>query len=299
MGNHWPLVIAIGVISMAAALGIWQHDRAVEAAGIRVIKQPAPAAKSKPAVPAPLAKKAEPLVEAPAPAAPAPVALATPQPLPLAAPADNVPTRRIKAPVAALAPTAPVAAVAPTAPVAQLNPAPAAPAAAPVAREDRTKVLNDLKGALQKQFGIMPMELAAGGFALNTDGARIEVTPPPNWSASVYNINPKAPETETANFKVCMDLLIANFGIDMTQKPVEAGNGKTYLKTSSKMGSISMMRDPATGNSCMIRPIGQWTPTAAPANNNGAGVVQQPKVVRPVPVAPAAPPRPPATDANF
>jgi hypothetical protein len=301
MANHWPLVIALAVISMAAALGLWQHDQAVNAASIRIVNPPAPVAKPKPAAPKPVAQLPE--------AAPAAPALA--QPAIETVPVDPNPKRKkfvtTGGPIAPTAPAPLVATPAPTAPTAPVvvhtTPLalPAAPATPGVA-QDRTKVLNDLKTALQNQFGILPMELAAGGFALNTDGARIEVQPPPNWSASVYNINPKGPETETANFKVCMDLVIKSLGIDMTQKPVEAGNGKTYLKTSSKLGSISMMRDPATGNSCLIRPIGQWTPTPPAKVDNGAGVVQQPRPARQVPqapVAPAAPPRPPATDANF
>jgi hypothetical protein len=83
-------------------------------------------------------------------------------------------------------------------------------------------------------------------------------------------------------------------GINLNQKAVEAANGKTYLTTTSKMGSVSVIRDPAVGNSCTIAPLQRVVPVpAAPAANQNQPPVQpNPKQPQPAPGPPVTPPRP-------
>lgn len=328
MGNHWPLLVAAILIALATFLGVYQHNRAVlaattsvpltartvaenGAAGGAVLEKPTapPAAPQLPAAPddqnVPARRRTVPQGDAPAtapinptvvPAAPTAPATAL-QPVQAAPAAPAVPA----APgiVAQPAPAAPAVPAAP--PVIQ---APAGPAAAVQAkREDRAAVLADLRGALQGKLGVMPIDLAAGGYAAHVEGARVEVQPVPNWSISLFNINPKTPDQETSNFKLCLETVTAALAVDMTQKAVESANGKRYMKTSCKLGSVSLVRDPANGNSCMIRPIQTVIPTAhAERQTPGQPAVQpaqqqhRPKVL---PGPPVPPPRPPATDTNF
>lgn len=326
MGDHWPLVVASGLVALAAALGLWQHDRAVELAA-----QVAPPAHVAPAQVVDVsAEKAD------APAAPAaPVATRATPATTLPPPALPVPPVAEPAPPVAVAPAVvappPAVAVGPTAP-AVVAPAPAAPTApavipnvAPPVRQGRNATLNALRNDLQAQVNIAPMDTAGGGFAVASEGARLEVKPPPNWNITIYNVNPKTPEVETDKFKEMLETTVKSLQIDMTPKPVESANGKTYLKTTSKLGSISLIRDPANGNSCLIGPIQQFvnppaqTPAvkapavAAPAAPNPFAPQVQAQPVAPAPEAPApakvkqpkapatptAPPRAPATDANF
>jgi hypothetical protein len=318
MGDHWPLVVASGLVAFAAALGLWQHDRAVELAA-----QVAPPAHVAPAQVVDVsAEKAD--ASQPMPAAPI-ATRAIPATTP-PAPAVAEPAPAVAAP-AVVAPTAPAVAVAPAAP-AVVAPAPAAPTApavvpnaAPPVRQGRNATLLALRNDLQAQVNIAPMDTAGGGFAVASDGARLEVKPPPNWNIMIYNVNPKTPEVETDKFKEMLETTVKSLQIDMTPKPVESANGKTYLKTTSKLGSISLIRDPANGNSCLIGPIQQFVnpptqtpavkaPAVAPAAPNpfapqqaqpvapeapAPAKVKQPKA----PATPAAPPRAPATDANF
>ena len=137
-------------------------------------------------------------------------------------------------------------------------------------------------------------------------------------------MNQQTPEVETDKFKELLAATVKSLQIDMTPKPVESANGKSYLKTTSKLGSISLIRDPANGNSCTIGPIQQWvSPQQPPATKPQLGAPVNP--VNPVapqaqapavpavpdaqapvapakvktPKVPATPPHPPATDANF
>ena len=47
--------------------------------------------------------------------------------------------------------------------------------------------------------------------------------------------------------------------LDLSATPSATDTGATYLKTSSKLGNLSVQRDPANGNSCLIRPFGPLT----------------------------------------
>lgn len=312
MGDHWPLVVASGLIALAAALGLWQHDHAVELAAkvppVQTAAAPAPAV----AQPAP--EKADP-APTPLPLPSAPAATRTPfSPTPTA-PTAPVVTPRPLAPAPAApatahpaAPTAPATLPAgPTAPAIAQNPA---ANAAPPVRQGRNATLAALRTELQAHLNLAPMDTAGGGFALAADGARLEVKSPPNWNITIYNVNPKTPDIETEKFKEMLKATIASLQIDMAPKPIESANGKLYLKTSSKLGSISLIRDPANGNSCVIGPIQQWVapPVQAKDPNQPAAAPGAPAApVRTIPEAPrvkapktpAAPPRPPATDANF
>jgi hypothetical protein len=201
----------------------------------------------------------------------------------------------------------PAIAVAPTPNPAVANPAAPAPNLN-LPPQGRTSSLNKLRNELQTKLNIAPMDLPGGGFALAPEGARLEVQSPPNWSVTLYNINPKTPEVETDNFKAVLDVVARSLNMDMSQKPTPADNGKTYLKTTSKIGLVSVIRDPNNGNCCTIRPIGPLpgnnnaapgtapAPAPAPPKNN----VVAPETPRPpkVPKTPVPPPRPP-TDANF
>jgi len=320
MGEHWPLVVASGLIALAAALGLWQHDRAVELTAqvqtpIRTVSEPAPVAPA-------TAEKPE-AIQTPPPLPTANRATFAPAPTP--APVTEPALVPAPAPVA-VAPVAPV----PTAPAAVQPTAPTAPAVLPApaqpVRQGRNATLAALRADLQAQMNMAPMDTAGGGYAVAVDGARLEVKSPPNWNITIYNVNPKTPEIETDKFKELLAATVKSLQIDMTPKPIESANGKLYLKTTSKLGSISLIRDPANGNSCTIGPIQQWvTPQQPPATktqltapvNPANPVVPQaqapavaPDAQAPVapapqppkvktPKVPAAPPHPPATDANF
>jgi hypothetical protein len=296
MKQHWPIAVAVILIVLAVSAGTWQHDQAVIAASVSVTSgspSPTPDNGVQPA--------AKPPVSPAAPAAPAlpnaapPVNVTPPAPV---VPAATVP---VAAPAAPAVNPATLIKINPPAPGAAAAPAanPAAPAAVPAdgivpRKAGRTATLNEIRAMVQGKLGAQPTDLAAGGYALSVEGVRIEVQPPPAWSVSIYNNNPKAPQEETSNFKACLETVVAGLAADMTQKPVESANGKTYMKTTCKLGSISIVRDPATGNSCTIRPLGPQTLPAAPSAP--AVLPQKPKAPDGPPVAP---PRPPATDANF
>lgn len=121
---------------------------------------------------------------------------------------------------------------------------------------------------------MVPIPLVNGGYKFSMDGAHLEVVTTPSWQIMIYNINPKKPEVETDAFKTFLAAVTSNLGINMNQKPVETATGKIYLRTISKMGPISLERDPAGGNSALIKPM---TPTPAV------------DVAQPVPATPAAP----------
>ncbi|MCY3021253.1 MAG: hypothetical protein NTW87_19740 [Planctomycetota bacterium] len=294
MTSQWPVAFVAVLIAAAAVLGFMQHEQAAAASRGMAKAQAGPEAVPTEAapekLPAPEPKPA--VLPAPSPAlAAAPVAETRPPPTAQTVPA--VRTTTVPAP-----PTKPV-----TPPVAAVNPAAALPADAggQPKRESRAAVWAGLRTALQARIGVLPMDLAAGGYALSTDGVRVEAQPLPNWSVSLYNINPRTPEVETPNFKACLETTAAALGLDVTQKGVESDNGKTYLKTVSKVGNVSVVRDPANGNSCVIRPIQALVPQA-PNPNQPVDLVapKAPDRHKPaVPAVPIAPPKPPATDNNF
>lgn len=313
MANHWPLLAATMLIALAAALGLWQHDQAVSIAGRSdsrtAISNAVSAPPAPPAEPAIAPEKAPPPAAAgkpaPAPAVSAPAAPTT-SPAAKTPPVATTPVPgAAPAPAPAAGKTVPVTGAPPI--VRQIAPpstAPAVPAAAAAPAASREKLLMSLRGILQKKLGVLSMELAAGGYALNVEGTRVEVQPMPNWSVNIYNINPKQAEVETDTFKIAMLTVAVEFGIDLAQKAVESANGKTYLQSSCKMGSVSVVRDPANGNSCMIRPIQTLAPAAPQVQPQPpAAVGKAPAPTQPAPPktppTPAPPVRVPATDANF
>ena len=232
-------------------------------------------------------KPAQPVVPAPVQPAPAPAAVA-----PAPAPAVPVPPGPAPGPVSPAAgpspkkkkwvPPAPEPGAqvpAPAAPVPP-SPAPAAPAAAP-ASSSAEEVLKKLREALQAGLGGEPRELPNKGVAFPMQGARTEVNPPPNWSISIYNFNRNQPEVESEGFKRCLAITASTLGLDMTLKPVLTETGKSYLKTESKIGTVSLVRDRATNNSCTIKPLQPWS--------------VQPALPR---AAAKPPPRPPENEAT-
>ncbi len=244
MKSQWPILAAGLIIAAAAIVGLWKQSAAAMAAA-----------------PQPPLHASQPAAPAPAPAAPAVEALPAAQ-AQAAPPLPAAETKQIAQPVQPVAPVAPV----------QANPAPARPAAAEIfhpnqparAPDPRAQLFKDLRATLQTKIAQPPLDLADGGFAFSVDGARVEVQPPPNWSVTIYNVNPKAQDAETDSFKTFMAAATAALGVDLSPKPVVSENGKSYLKTVSKAGPLSLVRDPATGNSCMIRPLQQWSGAKPP-----------------------------------
>ena len=163
MGDHWPLIVASGLIALAAALGLWQHDRAVEITAqiptpIRTVSEPAPVAPA-------TAEKPE-AVQTPPPLPAANRTAFAPMPALVTEPALVAPAPVAVAPAVAVAPTAPsVVAPAPTVP-AVLPTAPTAPAVvpngAPPVRQGRNATLAALRTDLQAQMNIAPMDTAGG-----------------------------------------------------------------------------------------------------------------------------------------
>jgi len=151
---------------------------------------------------------------------------------------------------------------------------------------------------LQTKLAVVPRDLGvAGAFAISMEGVRVEVQPWPQWSVNIYNFNRNAPEQETENFKQCLDLIATAMNIDMTKAAVKTETGKSYMKTTCSLGSISLVRDPATNNSCMIRPIqaNALVPPPPRPKNAEQVILPAPKTQSP----PVAPPRPPPKDEVF
>lgn len=141
----------------------------------------------------------------------------------------------------------------------QPPPLPAAPQAPKNPADLRGQILQDLKAGLQNKTGVQPASSPDGGFTFTADGARVEVRPQPNWSISIYNINPAAPTTETDGFKQCFEAVATALALDLSATPTVTDAGVTNLKTSSKLGNLSVQRDPANGNAYLIRPLGPRT----------------------------------------
>lgn len=265
MINQWPLIVASLVIMLAAALGLYRREVAVTSALNSEVPPPLPTASATP--------------ERTAPASTAPTT-----------PAAQPKRRAVPPPEAAVPvkPEAPVA-IKPTLPVqaAPATPAPQNPeVAVPKPRAvGRFQVLLDLQEDLKTRLQMVPIPLNNGGYKFSMDGAHLEVITTPSWQIMIYNINPKQPEVETDSFKTLLAAVVSNLGINTNQKPVEAATGKSYLRTVSKMGAISLERDPAAGNSALIRPM---TPTAA------VDVAQPAPAVPATPAAPANPAAPTA-----
>ena len=239
MTHHWPILASGALICAATAFGLWQRDAAINAAAPQEVVPPA--------------------IVAPQPQSAAPAAILE-RKTEAPAPAPSVPAGSIAVKAAGPAEAMPVSKVLPT-PV-------AAPASAPVPPGNIVAGLRDgmppippqqifleLRNALQTQLGAPATELPGGGFAFSSKGARLEVQPLPNWSIIIYNLNGKTPEIETGDFKTCLTVVTASLNINMMPKPIDTPTGKTSLKTICRLGSISLDRDPANGNSCLISPM--------------------------------------------
>ncbi|MGD0091698.1 MAG: hypothetical protein ABSE73_17420 [Planctomycetota bacterium] len=293
MGSHWPLVVAGGMIALAVSLGMYQHDLAANAA----------TASKKAEVP-PFANKDSGKAATPErPPAPSGTALTAEEPL---APEGNaaVAPEAVQAPAPTVPPNAALAQKIELATARPFGPGPAKPGAlAPeplnqAAKQEQNKaVLAGLRALLQEKLGVVPANLAvAGAYTIGMEGVRLDVNPGANWSIGLYNFNAKNPEEETPNFKRCMEAVASSLDIDMTKKAVKADNGKSYLKTTCKLGNISMVFDPAN-NKWTISPLGQAAQDAALIRPKGNEQVipAPPKKQGP----PVAPPRPPAKDDVF
>lgn len=296
MQNHWPILIAIVLISAAASVGLWQQQMASEAAKSRPLvpiaaastdapaRTKATAATPRPAAATIPAPETMPLASAPA-LTPAPELTQAPE----AAPQKKFVTPVPPAPAPLPAGHVPVAA--PTAPA----PLPRATGMDPAKQQQmadakvrgREMQLQALRNALQQQMGIMPMQTAGEGYAVGFEGGRIEVQPMPQWAITIYNVNGAAAETETENFKKCMDIVIRTLTIDMTQRFADAANGTKSMLTTSSMGRIQLSRDPAQGNLCTIKPLQKNA-----AQNNMPVVTPPAPPVPGAPVAPLAPAAP-------
>lgn len=282
MRNHWPMVLAVLLLVAAVILGLWQRDALEEHAN------------DKPRV-RELPSKYVPFADAPAPprtltSAPAqpPLTVTNLAPVPAnpVAPQPNVPA------TTALVPAKPPEAMPKVAMPAQ--PAGPIPQMGPIAPGSaRGLVFTNLRGALVQQFGTAPQPTQNGGFAITTAGVRVEADPNEDWSITLYNNNPANPVVQTDNFKVALNLVVANVGLDMTAQPQVTPEGKQTLKTNSKLNRVSMTTDPAMGNSVTIKPLqkrttGLVTPQVtpvAPAPANPAA----PQVAPPAAPAPAMP----------
>jgi hypothetical protein len=232
MNNQWPLFLALVIIGGAAGFGLYQREVAIAGAvPVEDVRRlPTAGGSSGPKATAPVEK------------AVTPERVETPAVLPAQAPVTQQPV--------VAAPTAPAVAARPR-------------------TTGRLQTLLDLQEDLKARLQMVPLPLNNGGYKFAPDGASVEVVTTPVWQITIYNINPKTPEVESENFKLILGVVTAQLGINMNQKPVEAATGKTYLRAVSKMGNISLERDPATGNSAIIRPMvpqAAVDPTPAPAN---------------------------------
>ncbi len=305
MNSHWPILAAAVLIAMAATLGLWKQNAASMAATPSAPRSAARHAATAPvtAAHAPNAVSVQPVLPQKAGAlGTQPVELVPAQPMAWEAPLEQA-ANPAKSPNPAIAAGQPqplgnqAQPVQPVQPAAQKPQAAENPNAQPIApaiarrilevqgdrKDPRGRIFSDLRTMLQEKTGAAPLELAAGAIAFSSEGARVEIQPPPNWSINIYNVNPKNPEVETEGFKACLATVAMTLGVDTTQKPVVSENGKSYLKSTSKLGSMSLVRDPATGNSCTIRPLQQLN-TPKPAGDAGK---------------PAEPAAPKAGDENF
>jgi hypothetical protein len=164
-------------------------------------------------------------------------------------------------------------------------------------RDPHAQVLENLRTVFQEKLNVVPRDLGvAGAFAVAMKGVRVEVQPWPQWSVSIYNFNDVAAEQETESFKACLEIAAKALNIDLTQGAVKTETGKSYMKTTSSLGPISLVRDPATNNSCMIRPIQAQGQMGPPRPKAGPDVAPRPPKQ---PAQPVQPPRPPAKDEVF
>jgi hypothetical protein len=289
MGNHWPLFASLALLSAAVGLGYLQSEAAREAAR----PQPLPPSPTRSAT---LIHRA---TEAPAAAPVPPAQPAQPAPAAPAATPDAAKPARAKPRFVTPAPAeAPAQVVQPATPA----PAPAAaaappPAPAPRMTDAKAQILAELRDMLKTQLGQLPLDLNNGGYKFSREGALMEVQMPPAWSVTIYNVNIPKPEVETDDFKILYTGATTVLGINTQQNPVVSGNGKSYLRTASRMGNIVLERDPGNGNLCIIRPA-QSAAAEQPAPPRRTAPATVPAATPPAPGATPPAPRKPA-DPSF
>jgi len=249
MTQHWPLPIAAGLITAAAAFGLWQRERASDAARPR----------------SPQTARTVTVSEAADPGDDGPSAPTPPSPSsPAAAPASGP-----------AAPGAPA-------------PAPKSAAVTVLPPEQHAQLWNDLKTALQTRTAVAPSDKGNGAVNFSMDGTAVDLQTPPNWSVTIYNINPKLPEAETPNFSKCVAIVSETLGLDPNQKAVSSDNQRTYLRTLTKLGMASVTRDPSGANTWIVKPAN--TPRQAIKQVEAPKPVEAAKPAAPVPAPPPAAP---------
>ena len=361
MQNHWPLIVAAFMISVAVALGMYKREMIIESAAHRQLNLVPPA--PLPVTTPPTAEAApKPAAEAPNQAAPA-LAASTPVALPLPKDIPPNPAAAVVAPApaqqqaaagqAALQAPAPAVAVAtpavpavaqgqaqppvqapapaqaqPAAPKPAAPPQPKfsipsgpppavqkpvaggavaaapAPAAAVAPAQPKPKgadVLGELCVTLEKDLGMQRSDLADGGYSFQLDGARLEAHTTAPWKLMIYNLNAQQADAETENFKKLFLAACAALGIDPAQKGATLPSGQTSMQSASKLGNVTVVRDPANGNSVRITPNPRGipvapaapatpaTPAATPPANGAAAATTVPAATAPAAPVPAAP----------
>jgi hypothetical protein len=156
--------------------------------------------------------------------------------------------------------------------------------------DPRSMLLLNLKGRLEAKLGVEPSLSPEGVYSLKANGVRVEVRPLPNWRINIYNLNPAAPTTETENFRQSVIVTGNVLAIDLSIPLNVTETGAAYRTTGSRMGKLSIQRDPANGNSYMFQPLGPAV-SAHPAQP--AAPVPAPA---PTPALPAKPPAPPQSN---
>lgn len=298
MGSHWPIAFAVLLVALAGGYGYYQGELLKEAGEVKSN------VRKLPDVYIPTSDASVPVR---APATMMPVAV-QPSPVQPAVAGNSGMASQNPNPALPAKPMMPGQPAA-QAPVVVAQPGQLTPISP---GSVRGAVFTALRTALVQKFGAPPMPAQNGGFAVAVDGVRVEVDPNSDWSVAIYNNNPANAAMQTENFKSALNLTIATLEIDMTAQPITAADGKQTLRTSSKLNRISMITDPAMGNSVTIKPIQKKTlvtPQNAtnpqpPAVQNPAGQAPalpgppQTKKVRPetAPVNPVTPPKPPAND---
>jgi len=138
--------------------------------------------------------------------------------------------------------------------------------------------------ALQTKTGVAPSDKGNGAANFAMDGTAIDLQAPPNWSITVYNINPKQPDADSPNFGKSVVIISEVLGIDPSQKPGNTDNKRTYQRTLTKLGMASITREPTGANTWIVKPA-----------NPPRQAIKQPDTQKPAePAKPAAPVAPPA-----
>ena len=264
MSSHWPVLLAILMVSAAVAFGIYTQGERQEKGKVESTIKALPT-------------KYVPVISV-KPVSPVYVPPVVIQP---AAPASNSAARGLPPPPAFVAQKTANGVQPPAGKVA------AVPAPPLNGGTDRDTIFNNLRMALIQKYGVQPSATNAG-FTLFVDGARIDTNTSANWSINLYNDNKANPTIQTENFLIVLNMIAANFEFDLNAPSHNTAEGKIVKRPPSKLGRLSLTIDPALNNSISIQPI-QPLKTGAPAPAAGnPNVNANPAVPKP-PAAPAAP----------